>query len=210
MEWYQWLSIAALAYCTLAFIYRFIRLITMGVPKDLSQKSGNVANAVIYAYTAAMSPNNKESAYLHLPTFTLGIFFHLGTFLAIGIFFWLIIDSFLGIGTPQIITHLLCAACLITSLCGFAILIKRGAKKELRELSGFDDYFSNSITSLVQLFTALYFLFPQLAVTYYILVALLFLWMPTGKTKHVLYFFFARYHLGFFYGWRGTWPVKHA
>ena len=50
----------------------------------------------------------------------------------------------------------------------------------------------------------------QFGAAYYIIMALLFVWMPLGKIKHVLYFFFARYHLGFFYGWRGTWPPKKA
>ena len=30
--------------------------------------------------------------------------------------------------------------------------------------------------------------------------------MTVGKLKHVVYFFAARYHLGFFYGWRNVWP----
>lgn len=210
MNWYQWLSIIALIYCALIFIYRFIRLIKMGAPKDLSQPSGNVKKAVFYSYTAAMSPNNKESAYLHLPTFTSGVFFHIGTFVAIGTFFWLLISTFLSIETPPILVDIISITLLITFLNGLAIFIKRLAKKELRDMSGFDDYFSNGISSLVQLFTALYLLYPHLAVTYYILVTLMFMWMPTGKTKHLLYFFFARYHLGFFYGWRGTWPAKQA
>lgn len=210
MNWYQWLSLTALAYCALVFLYRFIRLINMGAPKDLSQKSGNVQKAVLYSCTTAMAPNNKESAYLHLPTFISGVFFHIGTFVAIGTFLWLTADTFLNIGTPQILVYILSITLLITFLNGLSIFIKRLAKKELRDLSGFDDYFSNGISSLVQLFTALYLLYPHLAVTYYILVTLMFLWMPIGKTKHLLYFFFARYHLGFFYGWRGTWPPKHA
>jgi hypothetical protein len=30
--------------------------------------------------------------------------------------------------------------------------------------------------------------------------------MPLGKLRHVVYYFAARYHLGFFYGWRNVWP----
>jgi hypothetical protein len=44
---------------------------------------------------------------------------------------------------------------------------------------------------------------------YFICAGLLFLYLPLGKLKHSLYFFAARYHLGFFYGWRGIWPVKN-
>ena len=32
--------------------------------------------------------------------------------------------------------------------------------------------------------------------------------MPLGKLRHAVYYFAARYHLGFFYGWRNVWPNK--
>lgn len=207
MYWYQWISLAALVYCALAFSCRFIRLLQMGAPKDLSDKSGNTRNAIRYSYTAAMLPTNKESAYLHLPTFTAGIFFHIGTFLSILVFLWFIINSFAGVVVPQNIQVAASILFLITALNGLGVLLKRAVKKELREMSGFDDYFSNGITTALQLLTALFIWFP-IAPAYYLVAALFFLWLPSGKTKHLLYFFFARYHLGFFYGWRGTWPVN--
>jgi hypothetical protein len=46
------------------------------------------------------------------------------------------------------------------------------------------------------------------AAYYFIFAGVLFLYLPSGKLKHSLYFFAARYHLGFFYGWRGIWPLK--
>lgn len=210
MYWYQWISLAALVYCSLLLSSRFTGLLKRGAPKDLSEKSGNVGKAVLYSYTAAMSPANKESAYLHLPTFTAGLFFHAGTFLSILLFLWFILNSFLSIEIPPLLSQILSAVLFITAASGLSIFIKRAVKKELREMSGFDDYFSNGITTLVQFFTALYLLFPGAAAMYYIATALFFLWLPSGKTKHLLYFFLARYHLGFFYGWRGTWPPKPA
>ena len=44
--------------------------------------------------------------------------------------------------------------------------------------------------------------------TYYIITTILLLYMPVGKLKHLVYYFSARYHLGFFYGWRNVWPQK--
>jgi hypothetical protein len=32
------------------------------------------------------------------------------------------------------------------------------------------------------------------------------LYIPAGKLRHTVYFFAARYHLGYFFGWRGVWP----
>jgi len=41
---------------------------------------------------------------------------------------------------------------------------------------------------------------------YYVTAALLLLYIPVGKLRHLVYFFAARYQLGYFYGWRGSWP----
>jgi nitrate reductase gamma subunit len=43
---------------------------------------------------------------------------------------------------------------------------------------------------------------------YYFISIILFLYLPFGKLKHAVYYFAARYHLGFFYGWRNTWKPK--
>jgi len=51
-----------------------------------------------------------------------------------------------------------------------------------------------------------YFFLAFLA--YNITATILFLYLPFGKLKHVVYYFAARYHLGFFYGWRNTWPPR--
>ena len=102
------------------------------------------------------------------------------------------------------------AAILVAGICGLSLFIKRIVKKELRELSCADDYISNFLCT-VMLFVSAYSLWMfQFGAVYFVTMALLFIWMPIGKIKHVLYFFFARYHLGFFYGWRGIWPPKKA
>jgi hypothetical protein len=77
MLWYQYVSLGCLGVCFGACLWHFLRLIRLGKPKDLSKKSGNMARAQRYAYTTAMLPAQKESAYLHIPTFTAGIFFWL-------------------------------------------------------------------------------------------------------------------------------------
>lgn len=219
MAWYFWMALAALLICVVQFIIKFIRLVKLGAPKDLSQPKGKVSDGIRYSITVAMLPQNKESAYLHLPTYIAGILYHIGTFFSLSLFVWIsvafairfyasndIIDNY-----PEYlyIGHCI-AACLLftTAACGFSILIKRLVRKELRFFSLFDDYFSNLITTLMQLATAIFLLYPQTVIWYCVVMTLVFLWMPAGKTKHVLYFFAARYHLGFFYGRRGVWPPE--
>lgn len=208
----QIISLIALAISLIALSFHLVRIIKLGKPKEYSTKTGNIKKAVLYSNTVAMMPNEKESAYLHLPSYTLGMLFHVGTFssllLYLLLFFnffrnWLINDRFLH--------YLIVIFLLITTISGIFLFVKRLINKSLKALSNPDDYISNAITTLFQLFTLLVLAYPTSGGTvifYYITATLLFLYMPLGKLKHLLYYFSARYHLGFFYGWRNVWPVK--
>ncbi|MDR0364253.1 MAG: hypothetical protein LBH92_04465 [Bacteroidales bacterium] len=166
-----------------------------------------MTRAEIYSYTLAMMPNNKESAYLHIPAFTSGIFLHIGTFLSIALF---VVFFFVD---PKIFPEWLTWTCvvilLVSAISGLSLLIKRMVSGKLRDLSNVDDFISNLLTTLFHIVTIFYLIFAyQAAIYYYIEVSLLLLYLPVGKLRHVIYFFAARYHLGFFYGWRNTWPPQ--
>lgn len=215
MSIFAWISIGALSCCVIGFLLRFIQLVKGGAPKDLSLKSGSVVKGVIYSNTGAMLPGHKESAYLHLPTYTAGICFHLGNFLSLALYIWSIICVRYGLGTPALLALILAIFLFISCICGFSIFFKRIFSPSLRSLSGFDDYFSNALCTLLQLCGFLLMLFnaydkdiPALYDSFFLVASLLFLWMPVGKIKHLLYYFAARFQLGFFYGWRNTWPPK--
>jgi nitrate reductase gamma subunit len=236
----QIIALLALGWCIVFCLIHFFRLVKRGKVKDLSQKSGNVTSAVVYSNTAAMLPNQKESAYKHIPTFTAGAIYHVGTFLSLLLFVLMLFDP-LGKIWSWLMGNgwwvLACAACflLVSSLCGLSLLLKRVFSKKLRPFSNIDDYVSNGLVTLFQLFGfALFTIFAICAIFnfrgetyrilsypflcsyrydiifcgYFISAALLFFYLPFGKLKHVIYYFAARYHLGFFYGIRGTWPPK--
>lgn len=213
MVWYLWFALAAFICCIVAFLGRFIHLLRLGAPKDLSKPSGKVSDGVCYSCTTAMLPQNKESAYLHLPTYTAGIFFHIGNFLALATSIWLFIAFILKVWPSDDVNDIvkfvhisISIIFVVSSICGISILSKRIIKKELREISSFDDYFSNIICTLMQIFTVIFLFVPSFAPFYFLMVSLVYLWMPVGKIRHLLFFFMARYHLGFFYGRRGVWP----
>ncbi|MBM3420172.1 MAG: hypothetical protein FJY11_03460 [Bacteroidetes bacterium] len=202
MEWYKLISLGTLAICLGSCIFHFIRLIQLGKPIDYSVQAGDTTKAVIYSLTGAMSPAKKESAYLHLPTYTAGILYHLGTFLAILLFFTIIAGaSYSGILKLIIVLFL-----SVTTISGLIILIKRLVSPALKSLSNPDDYISNALVTLFQAFTVLVLTYPSFEWAYYVAVSLLLLYLPLGKLKHAIYFFAARYHLGYFLGYRGTWP----
>ena len=230
MNYFIYLSYATLLFCLVFCFIHFLRLIKLGAPKDLSEKKGNIAAAILYSNTGAMLPMQKESAYKHLPTYTAGILFHIGSFVALLCFLILIPDVFTSDAVSifffrQPFVSALIAFCLWGSACcGIGLIIKRISSKNLRPISNVDDYLSTILVTLFQIISALLFTFYAfdqylhkylshgthvgVFCTYFLIAALLFLYLPFGKLKHVVYYFAARYHLGFFYGRRGTWPPK--
>lgn len=204
MNWYFWFAIGALVLCLASCLYHLARIISKGNPTDYSKQMGDLKPAIGYAYTGAMSPMKKESAYLYLPTYTAGILYHLGTFLSI-FFFFLFLFNIIPVGLLSLIISGFLA---ITGLSGLGILIKRMAKQELRTLSNPDDYISNLLVTLLQFLTAYVLYSGNIIPLYFIVAGILLLYLPIGKLKHTIYFFAARYHLGFFFGWRGVWPPK--
>ena len=206
MHWYHWLALAALAICLGSLLFHTIRLVRLGKPKDYSSPTGNPSSAIPYSFTGAMSPTKKESAFLYLPTYTAGIFYHLGTFLSIFLFVMLLFQfQFNGWIAWGIFGFL-----MISGLSGLGILIKRMMKPQMRSLSNPDDYISNFLVTLFQFISAFTIINPTLGPVYFITVSILLFYIPLSKLKHTIYFFAARYHLGYFFGWRNVWPPKQT
>lgn len=214
MNIFLWISLAAAGLCLLRLLISFVHLAHKGLPNDLATPQGSTAKGIVYAHTVAMSPTHKESAYKHLPTYTAGIIYHLGTFLSLLLYVWVLCCRSFGWHAPRWLYLVFAACLLISTVCGIFIFGKRCLRKDLRSLSVPDDYISNGLVTGFQGLTALLLIFPHATVlgictlltVYALWGALLFLWIPCGKIRHLLYYFLARTHLGVFYGRRGTWP----
>lgn len=206
MNWTHWFSLLALTVCLISFSLHFLRLLKLGKPREHAARAGSPLAGITYSFTTAMNPRNKESAFLHLPTYSAGILFHIASFISIVLYFFILFQK-----VPAGVTGtLLAIAALVGGLAGLSMLAKRILSKNLRFLSKPDDYISNLLVSLFQFFTALVILYDGFHQLYLVLAGALFLYMPLGKLKHIVYFFAARYHLGLFYGWRGVWPLRKA
>jgi uncharacterized membrane protein len=226
LQWYHWIALAALVICLTILFAHFIRLVRLGNPKEYSRPAGKTGKAIRFAFTGAMNPTRKESAFLHLPTYTAGIFYHLGTFLSLFMFFFIISGLMPEGWLAKGILAFLC----ISAGSGIAIFFKRIIKKELRTLSNPDDFISNFLVTLFQIITLVILIYPIITsanlpinqtfnrpidqstnrpiiqLSYYLIYSILMLYIPIGKLRHTIYFFAARYHLGYFFGWRGVWP----
>jgi hypothetical protein len=204
MFWYHYSAIIFLVICLATTVFHIFRLIRLGKPMDYAPPAGDIPSAIRYSFTGAMNPGKKESAYLHLPTYTAGILYHIGTFLCFLIF----LLSFFGIPLQGIQGYIVSAFLAVTAGCGIGILVKRIAKHELKSLSSPDDYLSNLLVTAIQVLTVITILTPAGEPFYYTAWSILLLYLPLGKLRHMVYFFAARYQLGFFYGRRGVWPPK--
>jgi hypothetical protein len=204
MTVYHWILLSAFVIFLLSFFVLLISAITRKAPGSYAVVRGNINKAVTYSFTGAMSPAKKESAYLHLPTYAAGMFFHLGTFFCI---LWLLL-LFVGVTFSPVIKLVSAVMIMITAACGVSVLIKRIVKKDLRSMSNPDDYFSNILITGFQILMTVTLLNDQLMPVLFIYSSFLMIYIPLGKLKHTIYFFSSRIHLGRFYGRRGVWPVK--
>ena len=202
MTWYQWIFWISLAATGVLTGVKLIRLVRRGSPPDLALPKGPVRPAIRYAFTGAMNPKAKESAYLHWPTYIAGIAYHIGTFLALGVAV-LVVSGVVLPDTPAKASAILL---LISGGCGAAILVKRIVKPALRALSGPDDYLSNILVTGFQVLTAGMLITNLPEAAWYLWTAVLLAAIPLGKLKHSFYFFAARRQLGIFFGRRGVWP----
>ncbi|MDX2415215.1 MAG: hypothetical protein QNK33_08485 [Bacteroidales bacterium] len=200
----KWIFIAALAYLLLAFIRFAVGVLPSKWRTNPAPPLGKKWPAVAYSFTGAMSPTKKESAYLHLPTYTAGMIFHIGLFTAVLNIFILLF----GIKLPDTIRYVFAALFTLGALCGIAILIKRFLKPVLKAISNPDDFISNTLVTVFQIISCLAVFDIRFINVLFIYSAVLLLYIPVGKLRHSFYFFSSRIALGFFYGSRGVWSTK--
>lgn len=195
----------------IAAIYAAVALAVMLITtasikrKPLYAKAdGSEWDGVKYAFTAGMLPSAKESVRMHMPTFVGGMLYHGGIFAAV---IQLLIVVF-GLRLPPPIVLAMRILILAGLAAGLALLIKRITLVRMRIISSPDDFIANS---LVDIFLAL-----SIAATmttgvepWLVLCAIiLLLYIPVGKIRHCVFFFYTRLNFGRLFGRRGVLPHK--
>lgn len=202
MDLARWICAGGTAVFILSAFYQVMLVTLRGKNDEWSAARGSVREGMIYSLTGAMAPWKKETAFLHLPTYGAGIVYHIGSFVAFG---WLAIHCF-GIGIPAWIRIISIAVFLASVVSGAGILLKRFINPRLQKLSVPDDYFSNGLVTGFQIVSLLVLLRKVETQVLFFYAGLLFLYIPVGKLRHVIFFFIARLYLGRYYGKRGIWP----
>jgi hypothetical protein len=190
----------------LAAIYsiyrRYVETKLRALPADRSPLKGRPSDGVTYAFTAGMMPWAKESTRIHLVAYLRGIGFHMGIFAALAA---LIISPAWGL-LPAVLATLLAIVISLGALLGAAGGVMRIAERNLRGLSTADDHFAVWIVTLFMALAALAIWNPALLVPFYLVSAVTLIYLPLGKIRHCLYFFFSRTFFGRFFGRRGVFP----
>jgi hypothetical protein len=198
------LVLLAAAWAILALAFLHLKAKGYGKRTLFSKPSGDPAQGVLYAFTKGMAPWAKESVRMNLPSYMAGVAFHAGVFTAFG----LLLAAIIGLTLPAFLVLMARVLTLGGAIGGFSLLGKRILKPQLRGLSCPDDFVSNLLSSLFVALAFAHTFSPSLERLWMGEAVLLLLYAPLGKIRHCLFFFTTRYHLGAFFGRRGTFPPQ--
>jgi hypothetical protein len=202
----QLLALAGLLAGLYGIYIRYTETKRRVLPADKSPLKGNPGHGISYAFTLGMMPWAKESTRIHMIAYLRGIGFHIGIFTAIGA---LLISPFWGL-LPSVLSTLLIIVLGVGSLLGAAGGVMRIAEHNLRGLSIPDDHFAVWLVTVWMAAAALSVGNEAFLVTFYILSTVTLAYVPLGKIRHCLYFFFSRTFFGKFFGRRAVFPHPEA
>lgn len=199
---FQLLALAGLIAGLYGITLRYAETKRRALPTDKSPIKGNISHGITYAFTKGMMPWAKESTRIHMIAYLRGIGFHVGIFAAIGA---VILSPFWRYLPPFLLLILFWVLILGAAL-GAAGGIMRIAEHNLRGLSLPDDHFAVWLTTLFITVTGLAVRNDAFVIPMYIVGAITFVYVPLGKIRHCLYFFFSRTFFGKFFGRRAVFP----
>lgn len=193
-------AIAGLLLGLVGILYRLSEILRRPLKVDHSRKRGSRLRGVLFAFTLGMAPWEKESTRIHWIAYLRGIFFHIGIFAAFGV---LILSPWLA-SLPDWLTWSMGAVTAFGALFGFAGIYMRLAGENERVLSLPDDYFSVFLSSLFSALACLSLFYASILPYFYLLTGLLAVYIPIGKIRHCVYFFYSKFFFGAGFGHRGV------
>ena len=194
------IALVGLVLSVLGIAFRLHEILSRPFGQDKSRAQGSIGRAVLYAFTLGMAPWEKESTRLHWVAYFRGIFFHVGVFMALAVLF---VSPWLKAIPPTII-WLAIAVTAVGAVTGFAGIAMRLAEPNLRVLSLPDDYFSVFLTSLFVALAWAALLWPGVLPIFYVVAAVLLIYLPFSKIRHCVYFFYSKFFFGLSFGRRGV------
>ena len=191
------LSVAELAVLTL-------RTRAFGSKPVYSSPQGSARRGIVYAFGRGMLPGEKESIRLHRLSSLAGILYHAGIFCGFAVLAVLVA----GLRLPSPALNVLRAGMGIGLVSGLGLLLRRMARPNLRRLSRPDDFAANGLVDLFLAAALAASLTARAAVVLWAVSILLLLYIPAGKIRHCLFYFYSRVLFGSFFGHRGVLPPR--
>jgi len=202
----QLLTLIGLTAGLFGIYIRYAETKRRALPTDKSPIKGNISHGITYAFTTGMMPWSKESTRIHMIAYLRGIGFHIGIFTAIGT----VIVSPLWDFIPPLLSLALFWILILGAFLGVAGGLMRIVEHNLRGLSLPDDHFAVWVTTLFITVAGLGLMNEAFVIPMYIIAAITFVYIPLGKIRHCLYFFFSRMFFGKFFGRRAVFPHPEA
>jgi len=198
------LALVGLLFAVGALAWRWRRTVQRPLPVDRSLAKGSPQQGVTYAFTLGMAPWAKESTRIHRIAYLRGIAFHVGIFAGLVA---LLISPWWDL-LPDLASWLLIALAGSGAIFGFAGEVMRRAEHNLRALSTADDHASVLLVSLFLTAVTVALIVPTWMPVMYAVGAVMLVYMPLGKIRHCIYFFFSRRFFGLFVGRRAVVHVE--
>jgi len=167
---------------------------------------GSAAAGVLYAFTKAFAPGAKESASRHLPSYLAGIVYHFSIFAALA----RLLTTLLPIHVPPAVDAAGAVLFAAGLACGLALLVKRLSDARLRAISVPEDLLANVLVDVMVAAALAASLRPGLVPLFQIAGALLVLYAPLGKLRHMLFLLTSRRYSGAYFGRRGVRPAPRG
>lgn len=168
---------------------------------EYARRAGHPLHGAAYNFTAAMLPAHKESVSHHPVVSIAGMLMHAGSILALAGILLLIVWP----QTAAWVLRLVCPLLWLSLLAALFLLLRRAFSSDLRAISAPDDYLACLATCGLLAFGALFGIANQQA-PFLVYTAGLLIYLPLGKLRHAIFFFFARGDFGRRLGYRGTYP----
>jgi nitrate reductase gamma subunit len=196
----QLLALFGLGFAVIALGFRWRGTQQRPLPSDRSPAKGSPRSGLLYAFTLGMAPWAKESTRRHMLSYLRGVAFHVGIFAGLAA----LVLSPWWVRLPEIVRGLLAVVTGCGAVFGALGEIARWAERNLRLLSTPDDHFAVILVSLFLAMTSLALLNPSWLVGMYLSAAVMLVYVPLGKIRHCIYFFFSRRFFGLFIGRRAV------
>lgn len=200
----QIVVLAGLVVCIAGLAWRWRWTAGRPLKADLSTPKGSPQRGTLYAFTLGMMPWTKEVVRNRPFPYVRGVAFHMGIFIGLGA---LVISPWWHV-LPEWARVALAVATGGGALLGLIGAAMRVIEKHLRAISTPDDHASVLIVNIFLATTCIALLRSDWMPTMYLVSTVMLVYIPMGKIRHCIYFFFSRFFYGQFVGRRAV--IHHA